>query len=257
MEESLQLKASQCDAIGLWRPKVADVGTELAADLIQDAGLGVSSLSFVGGFTGVNGLSFDEAMTDARDAICDAERLGAENVIVVGGARNGHTHRHSRRLVIQALTQLADFAGERGTNLSVLPMHRFFSRTWTFLNTLDETLEILDAVSSPSVMLAFDTYHLWQEPRLLERIPHVAAMTGIVQVSDALRPPQSSAERCLPGEGVIPLAEIVGAFQQSGYDGYYDVQVWSAAGWSAEEPNVVSQCRESLLRIIGQSAVLM
>ena len=257
MEETLQWKASHCDAIGLWRPKVTDIGTELAADLIQDAGLAVSSLSFVGGFTGVNGLSFDEAMTDARDAIQDAERLGAENVIAVSGPRNGHTRRHSRRLVIQALTELADFAGERGVSLSLLPMHRFFSRTWTYLNTLDESLEVLDAVNSSSAKLAFDTYHLWQEPQLLDRIPHLAALTGIVQVGDALRAPQSSAERCPPGDGVLPLAEIVGAFQQSGYGGYYDVQVWSANGWSIQDPGVVTRCRESMIRLAGQSAIMM
>jgi sugar phosphate isomerase/epimerase len=252
LEEVLQLKASNYDGIGLWRPKIADLGEDLSAEVIRDTGLGVSSLSFVGGFTGVNGLSYEDAIADARDAITDAELLGAENVIVVSGTRNGHTIRHSRRLLVDALSRLADFAGLRGVRLCVLPMHPFFAASWTYLNTLDETLELLGRVNHPHVGLAFDTYQLCQEPRLVDRIPDLAAVTGVVQISDGRTPPQSDAERCVPGEGVIPLGEIVRAFHRSGFDGYYDVQVWSNEKWSGDYQSAAAQCRDALLRLVDQ-----
>jgi sugar phosphate isomerase/epimerase len=251
VEEVLRLKSVHYDGIGLWRPKVAEVGEELAAELIRDAGLGVSSLSFAGGFTGVNGLSYKDAMADARDALADAELLGAENVIVVSGTRNRHTIRHSRRLLTEALRELADDAGARRVRLCVLPMHGFFAQSWTFLNTLDETLEILARVNHRHVGLAFDTYQLFHEPRLVERIPQLARLTGVVQVGDARRVPQALAERCAPGDGMIPLDEIIRAFQQSGFGGYYDVQVWSSSGWSGDYSLVASHCREAVLRMAG------
>ena len=256
LDEVLQLKASGYDGIGLWRPKIAEIGEDLSAELIRDNGLGVSSLSFAGGFTGVNGLSYDDALADARDAIADAEMLGAENLIVVSGTRNGHTVRHSRRLLVDALCELADFAGLRGVRLCLLPMHQFFAGSWTYLNTLDETLELLGRVNHPHAGLAFDTYQLCQEPQLIERIPELAAMTGVVQISDARRPPQSRAERCVPGEGTIPLAEIVRAFHRSGFDGYYDVQVWSNAGWSGDYQLAAAQCRKAVLRLVEQPAAM-
>ena len=249
LEEVIELRAQQIDGIGLWRPKVADIGEDLAADLIQDAGLSVSSLSFVGGFTGVNGLSFDDAIADARDALAHAELLGAENVIVVSGARNRHTVRHSRRLLREALLELADDAGARGVRLCVLPMHASFAGSWTYLNSLDETVELLSGINHPHVGLAFDTYQLWTQPELLSRIPQLARLTGVVQISDAKRPPQGTLERCLPGEGVIPLGEIVRAFHLSGFDGYYDVQVWSGCEWSGDYSATVSQSREAILRL--------
>jgi sugar phosphate isomerase/epimerase len=253
LEELLQLRTSRYDAIGLWRPKIAAVGERLAAGLIREAGLSVSSLSFAGGFTGIGGVSYEDAVADTRDAIVDAETLGAENLILVSGAQNGHTVRHSRRLLIYALTELADFAGARGVRLCVLPMHQFFAKTWTYLNTLNETLELLSRVNHPSVGLAFDTYHLWQEPGLVERIPEFAATTGIVQISDAHRVPQSAAERCIPGDGSIPLEEIVRAFQGAGFDGYYDVQVWSRSGWSGDYPVTALRCRQAVLRIASHA----
>ena len=256
LEEVLQLKSSNYDGIGLWRPKIAEIGEDLSAELIRDTGLGVSSLSFAGGFTGMNGMSYDDAIADARDAIADAELLGAENLIVVSGTRNGHTIRHSRRLLVDALSQLADFAGSRGVKLCVLPMHQYFAGSWTYLNTLDETLELLGRVNHPQAGLAFDTYQLCQEPGLVARIPELAAMTGVVQISDARRPPQSRAERCLPGDGTIPLGEIVRAFHRSGFEGYYDVQVWSNAGWSGDYRLAAAQCREALLRCVEQPVAM-
>ena len=255
-EEIVQLRSAKYHGIGLWRPKVAELGAELSAELIRDAGLGVSSLSFAGGFTGLHGLSHADAMADARDAISDAAVLGAENLIVVSGTRNGHTHRHSRRLLVDALCELADFAGLYGVRLCVLPMHYSFATTWTYLNTLDDTVEVLGQVDHPSAGLAFDTYQLWQEPRLIDRIPDLARLTGVVQIGDAHRSPQSSHDCCVPGEGIIPLTEIVRAFQRSGFDGYYDVQVCSSSGWSGDYPSAVSQSRDAVLRLIEEPVTM-
>ena len=247
-EEVLQLKALGYDGIGLWRPKVSEFGEDAAADVIRENDVGVSSLSFAGGFTGRNGFSYRDAVADALDAICEAELLGAENLIVVSGARNHHTIRHSRRLATEALRELSEFAMLHGVRLSLLPMHSFFAPTWTYLHTLDETLELLDNVNHSSVGLAFDTYHLWHEPRLLERIPELVPLTGVVQISDSRRAPQTDSDRCFPGEGRIPLTDIVRAFRQAGYDGYFDVQVWSDESWAKTPAEMIQLCQDSLLQ---------
>ncbi len=247
-DELPHLKALGFDGIGLWRPKVSEIGEEAAAEMIRDADVGVASLSFVGGFTGRNGFSYRDAVADGRDAILDAALLGAENVIVVGGSRNFHTVAHCRRLVVQALGELSEFAMLHGVKLSLLPMLNFFSPTWTFLHTLDETIKLLGQVNHPSVGLAFDTYHLWREPHLIERIPQLVPFTNVVQISDSRRAPQTDSDRCFPGEGRIPLNDIVRAFQCGGFDGYFDLQVWSDEGWAKPSEEVSRLCRDSFQR---------
>jgi sugar phosphate isomerase/epimerase len=256
VDEVIQLKSANYDAIGLWRPKIAEIGEELSRELLRDAGLAVASLSFAGGFTGTNGLSFRDAIADARDAIADAELLGAENLIVVSGARNGHTLRHSRRLLIDALLELADQAGSSGVRLCVMPMHGSYSRTWTYLNSLNDAVDVVREVGHPAVGLAFDTYQLWQEPGIVERIPEVAPLTGVVQISDSRRLPRSDVDRCLPGDGCIPLGEMVRAFQRSGFDGYYDVQVWSNSTWSGDYTAMSLQCRKMMQRLADQPVAM-
>jgi sugar phosphate isomerase/epimerase len=61
--------------------------------------------------------------------------------------------------------------------------------------------------------MAFGTYHLWQQPRLIERIPEFLPFVSVVQLSDWRHPPRCDNDRLLPGDGAIPLTEIIHAFE--------------------------------------------
>ncbi len=248
-EEVQQLKTMGYGGIGLWRPKVSEIGEYAAADILQSSGIDVCSLSFAGGFTGRHGISFHEAQADAREAISTARLLSAENVIVVSGSQSLHTTRHSRRLVREALRELSEFAMLQGVRLSVLPMKKAFSSTWTFLNTLDETLELLDEVNHASVGMVFDTYQLSHEHRLMDRIPQLVPRIGVVQVSDLRQSRKPDSERCFPGEGRIALAEIVRCFHNCGYEGYFDVHVWPHGSCVKSRAELVSHCRDAIRMI--------
>ena len=245
-EELVQLKQSGFDAIGLWRPKLGQYGEDRAAEAMTRARLQASSLSFAGGFTGGCGLSYVEAVADGRQAIEQARIVGAKTVVMVGGSTNGHTFRHSRRLVTDGLRQLADYAEQAQVTLSLLPMHQVYSKRWTFLNGLDQALEVLSQIDHPSVGLAFNTYHLCGESRLHERIPEIVPFTNIVQLSDCSRTPTSEFDHQLPGDGIIPLSELIQAFQLAGYAGYFDIQVWSGNVWKSNYTHLVEQCQATV-----------
>jgi sugar phosphate isomerase/epimerase len=255
-DELFQLKQTGYDAIGLWRPKVAEFGERHTAAMLEEERISVSSLSFAGGFTGGCGLSYLEAIADGRQAIAQASVLGAKNLIMVGGSQNGHTVRHSRRMVVDGLRILGDVAANANVKLSLLPMHRFFSKRWTFLNSLDHALDILKDVANPHVGLAFDAYQLSEESRVVERIAEIAPLTGIVQLSDGDKVPTSDRERLMPGEGKIPLKEIVQAFQTAGYDGYFDIQVWSGHVWRSNYSHLIEQSHAAVKAMSHRAAVV-
>ncbi len=255
VDEVFQLKQAGYDAIGLWRPKVAESGEQRAAEVLQKARLPVSSLSFAGGFTGGCGFSYVDAVADAKQAIEEARVLGAANVIMVSGSQNGHTGRHSRRMVVDAMRELGQLAAIDQIQLSLLPMHQFFSKRWTFLNSLDQALDVIDQIANSQVRLAFDAYQLSEEPRLLERIREIAALTGIVQLSDSDRAPISEKDRLLPGEGKIPLTEVVQAFQTAGFAGYFDIQVWSGNVWKSNYVHLIEQSHAVVKAMSHRAAV--
>jgi sugar phosphate isomerase/epimerase len=227
--------------LGLWRPKLAEFGEERAVELIRDSGLAVSSLSWVGSFTGAHGYSFDDAVADGGDALALAAELGAAVLIVVSGPRLNHIRPHARRLVVDGLRALADDAENAGVTLGLEPMRAPQFLDWTFLSTLDETLDVVDACDHRAVKLVLDTFHLGREPRLLERLPRIVPSIGLVQLADCRPTPRGPGECCLPGDGTMPLDEITTAVVAGGYDGFFEIEAWSEAIWGSDYDELLAR----------------
>ncbi len=217
--------AAGIEAIGVWRQKLSDCGQPRALELIRQHRLRVSHVFWAGGFTGSWGHSYRESLQDTADAIRTAAALGAGCLVVCSGARAGHTFNHARRLVQGALTQLVPLAEEFGVVMALEPMHPGCAARCTFLNSLDDALDIIRAINRPHVKLLLDTYHLGMDAGLVERIPEIASQIALVQLGDAKRPPQGEQNRCRLGDGVVPLNAIVCALRRAGYDGFFDVEL--------------------------------
>ena len=254
LDDVTQYSDAGIGAIGIWRPKLVEFGEERGIELLRDSDLAVSSVSWAGGFTGANGHSLADAIDDATAAIQLCADLGAKSLVIASGPRSGHTSNHARELVVNALQELSPIAAAYGVGLALQPMHRMFAREWTFLTSLDETLDILRCVNSPYVQLMFDVYHLWKEPRLIERIPEIVPFIGAVQLSDWKEPPQSENDRCLLGDGQIPLDQIIAALVGSNYDGYFDIQIWSEQVWQSDYIEVLARCRTAFDSLCPQSS---
>ncbi|MBX3436557.1 MAG: sugar phosphate isomerase/epimerase, partial [Planctomycetaceae bacterium] len=152
---------------------------------------------------------------------------------------------------VDGLTEVLDLAGEYGVTLALQPMHRLFRDEWTFLNTLDDTLDILSRIDHPCLRMAFGTYHLWQEPRLCERLVELAPLLATVQISD-WRTPRCDNDRVLPGDGVIPLREILALLEQGGYGGSYEVEIWSSELWKRDPFQLIEECRHRVASLFEE-----
>lgn len=224
-EDVAQYAKAGIETIGVWRQKLSDFGEERGIELLAESGLAVSNLLWAGGFTGSDGRTFQESVEDVEEAIRLAAAMHAGCLIVYTGSRNHHTHKHARRLVHDALHELAALAGELDVKLAVEPMHAAVAGEWTFLTTLSDTLDLLASVESNSVALAFDTYHLAQDRGVLEAIPEIVDKIAVVHLGDARCPPEGEQNRCPLGQGTLPLREVIAALTHAGYDGYYDVEL--------------------------------
>jgi sugar phosphate isomerase/epimerase len=251
-EDVTHYKAAGIKAIGVWRQKLSDCGVAKAVEMLSAAEMKVSHLLWAGGFTGSDGRSFRASVEDAAEAIRTAHALEAGRLVVYSGARAGHTHNHARRLIKEALKELAPLAAELGIVLAVEPMHPNCAAEFTFLTSLDDVLEVIQAVGSPQVKLVFDTYHLGQTADCVERIPQIAQHIAIVQLGDAREPPKTEQNRCLLLEGSIPLREIVEALKASGYDGYYDVELLGEEIETLEYGELLEHARGAFEELLGE-----
>ncbi|HYW79150.1 MAG TPA: sugar phosphate isomerase/epimerase family protein [Thermoguttaceae bacterium] len=250
-EDVARYAAAGIPAIGVWRQKLSDCGQERAIELLRQHQLKVSYLQWAGGFTGSDGRSYRDSVEDAKEALKTAAAIGTRTLIVYSGARAGHTHNHARRLIQSALTALVPLAGELGVTLAVEPVHPGCATGWTFLTSLDEVIEVIEAVGSEQVKMVFDTYHLGQDPAILRHIPEVASQITLVQLGDAKHPPDGEQNRCRLGEGTIPLAQIIAELKSAGYDGYYDVELLGEEIETCEYDSLLEHAKTAFAELVA------
>jgi sugar phosphate isomerase/epimerase len=130
-------------------------------------------------------------------------------------------------------------------------MHRRPVERWSMLNSLDAALDALNHCNHPRVGLVFDAFHMWHEPELCQRIPDVVPWIKLATLSDAYSGESRSIshaeeDRCIPGQGVLPLAEIVTALEATGYRGAYDVQLTGERCWRSDYVALLAECRAAL-----------
>ncbi len=212
-------------AMGVWRHKLSDFGEVKGIELLEETGMAVSHLGWAGGFTGVDGRSYKDAVNDAKEAVDTAAAMRAGCLVVHSGGRGGHTDNHARRLFRDALDEILPVAEASDVVLALEPMHPGCAAQWSILTDIDDALMLVDEIGSPHVKIAFDTYQLGFASGIVQRIAEIAPQLAIVQLGDGRRPPRGDQNRCLLGRGVVPLHPLVDALTAAGYDGYYDVEL--------------------------------
>lgn len=211
--------------IGLWRPKVDDLGVEETSEHLLANGLRASSLSWAGGFTGSDGRRFADAVDDAIDAIEQACMVGAETLVVLVGGRNNHIRRHLHKTICQALVEVNAVAVAHDISLAIEPFHPGCGEEWSFLHDMRTTLDLVAAVGSDNIGLVLDTYHLGMDEEVLEWLPEVIEHLQLVQLGDSRHSPLGEMNRCLLGDGRVPIPAILETLQAVGYDRWIEIEV--------------------------------
>lgn len=224
-EDLYYYKVSGFEAIGLWRRKLLDFGVERGLELLAESGLTVSNLTWAGGFTGIDGRSFQESVYDARGALHLASAARAKCLVVYAGGRNCHTLRHAERLLRAALDELLPLAEQLGVPLAIKPTHPACAIEWSFLTTLEDTVRVLEYYQSPCLKMAFDTYHFPLQGAGLSELECLTPHIGLVQLADAHTPHGIDLDRCPLGEGGVPVEKLVHTLMRCGYEGYFDAEL--------------------------------
>ena len=238
--------------IGLYRAKIAEYDDEDAADMIVCSGVHVSSLSWVGGFTGSDGSRQMEALFDACEAVRFAAMVSADTVCVVSGGPGQHIVKHARRLLVDALQELADEAGSRDVSLALHPISAYATGGQSFISTLDQAADLITQVDRPNVGLVFDLFQVGRDARAVQRIPELLPLVHLVKLAD--RRGRGDVRRHL-GDGGLPIATVVQEFVRCGYSGAFEIDLWSDAAAGADQyDDLLHGCRERFESLASEAA---
>ena len=134
-----------------------------------------------------------------------------------------------RETAVSGVREIAREAERLGLRLAVEPFQLQGIESWSILNTLGDAAEFIDEVGSDAVGIQFDVWHLWNSD-VLEELPRYAHLIAGVHVNDWREPTRGWADRVLPGDGAADLPAILGVLEDVGWEGFYDLEVFSDNG---------------------------
>lgn len=213
--------------IGVSRRKIEDIGVSEATDLLFEMKMGVSSVSWAGGFTGSDGFSYVDAVDDAIEAIVFASQINAECLLVYPGGRNGHTNRHACRLFENALDTLIPIAADYGIALAIEPMVGRESRDWSSLESYRGFFGLLDNFPTEYLGCVIDLFHCGLEKSLLAEFQKHADRVRLVQIADRQSGETTKpAQRLLPGAGDVDFSHWLNGLSAAGVDCSVELEVY-------------------------------
>ncbi len=187
-----------------------------------------------------------------------AEVFPAEplSFILISGVPPGGNIREGWDVVNRICPELAAFAADHDIRIAFEPLGPECMWHDTFIHGLDQGLRVIDRVNRENFGLVVDTWHVWQEHRLLERLESCAERVQLVHACDwPKESPRCQDDRLLPGDGVIDLRAIFGALKAGGFRGPWVLEVLSDRSlpdslWNMDPELLLRRGIDSLRRIV-------
>ena len=224
----------------LWNPMIETCGEGQALSIWNDSGLRADSLCVAELFAGPDAL---RVMLDRAD-LFQARTL----VLITGGLESARFEGgidQARIYLPSMLAQAVELARPYNVQLAFEPLHPMVCGFRSIVSSLGEALDLLDAIGCADVIgLAIDTYALWWEDQLDQKLRHAGGRILNYHVSDWL--PDTSdlrLDRGMPGDGQINLLQWRVSLEQAGYCGPVEIEIFSRDRWWKQTP-------ESMLRLV-------
>jgi len=174
------------------------------------------------------------------------------------GPQGDYELEHAREIAVDGLLRVARAAADVGASVAIEPMHASIAADYSWITSIPDAVALLDDIGEPNTGILFDVWHLWDTPDLLGEIrAHAHRFLG-VHVDDWRDPTRSWCDRALPGDGIADLAGILGALDESGYRGWYELEIFSDDGrfgndyadslWKLDPVELVASGREKFER---------
>lgn len=221
-------------SVGLWRLKYEDYGETETANLLNESQLNVSSISWIGGFTGAHGYIIDDCIREAVEVIRFAKWIGAETVVIATGEQDRHIVSYAQKLVAESLELLGDYAQECNVQLAVMPMTPSTAHGWTFLTSLQKTEELLARCNHPNVGLCLHSYYALQDTKWKQILPRLVSDIKLVKLCDGASPKRPR-KQCLPGQGKMDLSILFESLLSLGYEGMFEIDTWCEQHWKTNQ----------------------
>ncbi len=217
-------KQAGFDAVEFHLRKPNQIDPDRMQEVLEQQGMRISAIATGMGWV-MDKLSLIDDDADIRSKAIErlkehmylAARLNFG--IVIGSMRGNipdfdQYGKYERRL-LEGMKQLAEYAEAKKVDLLLEAINRY---EINYLNSVGETLELIDQVNSSRLKVHIDTFHMnIEDTNLVQSILDCGSKLGYVHISDS--------NRQYPGAGHIDFRKILHALDSIAYHGYLAVEI--------------------------------
>lgn len=251
IDEAIRAYAqAEIGGITVWRDIVAGQDLQQVGARIQNAGLDLVSYVRGGFFVATDAAGRQKAIDENKRIVDEAAALGAPLIVLVCGAEPGQPLGASRTQIMDGLEAVVPHAEAAGIKLGIEPLHPMYADSRSAINTLAQANTVAEHFGSSALGVVVDVYHLWWDPQLEAEIERCGRSGNLFafHVCDWKTPTvHLLTDRGLMGEGCIPLRTIRGWVEQTGFDGYIEVEIFSHTYWQQDQHTFLNKVKTAYL----------
>lgn len=236
--------------ITVWRDALQGRDIRQTGRMLRELNLEIVSLCRGGFFPHTDAANRQEAIDDNRRAIDEAAALGAPLIVLVCGAHPDQPLTESRKQIADGIRSLTAHAAAAGVKLAIEPLHPMYADDRSAINTLAQANGMAEEINSPWVGVAVDVYHLWWDPDLKHQIERCGRNGHLFafHICDWKTPTTDLLlDRGLMGEGCIPVKQIRGWVEGTGFSGFCEVEIFSKEYWAQDQHRFLQQIKQAYL----------
>ena len=252
LREKIEIAAeAEYDGVGLWAGDLAaflEGGGELAEvkDMLEENGLSVPEVCFVGGWMGVTAADRKQALAEAKRAFQHASEIGAYSVIACAAG-----HQVDIADAAKDYSLLCDVAADFG----VVPALEFLGGAAT-VKDVKTAAEVVARADHELGGILLDTFHFYRGGSEPEDILAIRdARVAMVHANDAAGAPRfemNDLHRVYCGEGEIPLEAIFTNLREVGYRQAFSVEIFNEEYWASDPMRVAQKARVAIDEVLAR-----
>jgi 2-keto-myo-inositol isomerase len=241
-------------AIEPWNDELAEFEAQggALAELkrcLQDAKLKVPSVIAVSNWMQSEGLQKVAAFSEVQRRMEQAASLGSPWIVASPGPDFPHVNIGQATARYRELLELGEKVGV-SPSMEFLGFHRNVYQ-------LEQAVAIARQADHPAASIVLDPFHLYRGGSGFGGVTFLKDVKiSICHFNDAPGSPpqfdQGDSDRVYPGEGILPLDQMLRDLTLIGYDGYLSIELFNPTYWQADLKQVAKTALEKTVAIISR-----
>ena len=250
-------KKAGFDYLEIWAAKLrAFLKEQSIAELKHiffHAGLSPLSINSIEHITFRDPKAYETIKQDCEELSTIASEVGCHCIVVVPGRlpQGGASRENVVAESIKVLNELCDIAANHNVTLAF----EFLGQPDCSVPTLDLADEIVRKAGRENLGLVIDSFHFYAGGSTIEMIEALdPKLIQIFHINDAEDLPCDQLEdrhRLLPGLGILPLREMISAFQRIGYDRVASIEIFRPEYWARDPYELAREAHLATERVLN------